>query len=685
MPRYADLEIAFRKRDERSYALSFRFNGPDDEAEQRSEPDPIVAIQVADLVGDDPAEYGTKLAEALFIPDVRVIFGRFRMAAQQQEAILRFRLTIESSAPDLHAVRWETLRDPVAPDAPLFVGEQIAMSRFLSSGQDWRPIRLRPKAELRALAVVANPGRAGNYGLAPIDVDAELALAREAMNGIQVEALAPGGAVSLAEVGARLREGFDILYVVCHGLLVDDEPFLCLDEESPARGQELVQLLRELDERPRLVVMASCQSAGKSGVGLAALGPRLAEAGVPAVIAMQGSIFMTTAAAFMKRFFTELLVDGQIDRAMSVARGEVRKADDYWMPVLFMRLRNGRIWYEPGFESSGKGGFEQWDSICRFVRRGDCVPILGPDVAEHILGSTRALAADIAQKNNFPMHSHERFDLAKVAQYVMTQHSTEYVQSQVVEETFAQLEKTGERLLHRPVAEDPNLLDDIVDELMKEEADPRKMDPLKIVAGLNAKVFVNAASDSLLERFIARTMVFGNYKQPVALASEWRDEALDAQGQAESLGDATVARPYVYYLFGKSQKESTWVLTEDDFFDYLIRTTRYQLMPPVISDALVTSSLLFLGFPLDDWKFRVVFRLILAKGGRKLLEGYNHVGVQVDPSETTIANAARAKKYLERYFFNSKIDIYWGTAADFLRELKVQLDRNPSSAMRRRL
>jgi hypothetical protein len=108
-------------------------------------------------------------------------------------------------------------------------------------------------------------------------------------------------------------------------------------------------------------------------------------------------------------------------------------------------------------------------------------------------------------------------------------------------------------------------------------------------------------------------------------------------------------------------------------------------MPPVISDALVTSSLLFLGFPLDDWKFRVVFRLILAKGGRKLLEGYNHVGVQVDPSETSIANAARAKKYLERYFFNSKIDIYWGTAADFLRELKVQLDRNPSPAMRRRL
>jgi len=269
---------------------------------------------------------------------------------------------------------------------------------------------------------------------------------------------------------------------------------------------------------------------------------------------------------------SELLIDGQIDRAMSVARGEVRKSEDYWMPVLFMRLRNGRIWYEPGFDNS-KGGFEQWSSTCQFVRRGECVPILGPDVAEHILRNTRALAAELAQKTNFPLDSHDRFDLAKVAQYVMTQHSPEYVQGQVVDGIFAQLEKSGERLLNRPVADDPDLLDAIVDELMKEDADPAKVDPLRIVAGLNAKVCVNAASDSLLERFIARTKAFGNYKQPVPLAIEWRDEALDSQDQLESLGDATVYRPYVYYLFGKSQQESTWVLTEDDFFDYLIRTT----------------------------------------------------------------------------------------------------------------
>jgi CHAT domain/SIR2-like domain len=683
--KYADLEIAFRKRDERSYSLGFRFNGADDEAEQRSEPDPVVAINFDSLTlsGDDPIQYAATLSAALFTAEVAGLFGRFRTAAEQQDAILRVRLSIESSAPELHAVHWETLRDPLVADAPLFTGEQTVVSRFLSSGQDWRPIRLRPRTDLRALVAVANPARASTYNLAPIDVINEELLASQAMTGIEVETLAPGGALPLTDLGARLREGFDILYLICHGLLKDTEPFLCLDEGAPVPAQELVQMVRELAERPRLIVLASCQSAGQGGVGLAALGPRLAEAGVPAVIAMQGDIFMQTAAAFMKRFFGELLVDGQIDRAMSVARGEVRDRDDFWMPVLFMRLRNGRIWYEPGFDAS-KGEFEQWDSICRFVRRGDCVPILGPDVAEHILGSSRSLAAELAQDTNFPLDSHDRFDLAKVAQYMMTQNSLEYVQGKVIDEMFAQLEKTGERLLNRPVADDPNLLDAIVDELMKED-DPRKTDPLKLVAGLNAKVFVNASSDSLLERFIARTPVFGASKQPVPLASEWRDETLDYKNEAEPLDDASIERPYVYYLFGNAQRESTWVLTQDDFFDYLIRTTRYQLMPPVVSDALVSGSLLFLGFPLDDWKFRVMFRLILAKGGRKLLESYNHVGVQVDPGETAIANARRARKYLERYFFNSRIDIYWGSAADFLRELKIHLDKETPPSARRRI
>lgn len=59
------------------------------------------------------------------------------------------------------------------------------------------------------------------------------------------------------------------------------------------------------------------------------LAPRLAEAGVSAVVAMQGKISMTTIEQAMPVFFKELLDDGQIDRALAVARAKVRERADF--------------------------------------------------------------------------------------------------------------------------------------------------------------------------------------------------------------------------------------------------------------------------------------------------------------------------------------------------------------------
>jgi hypothetical protein len=689
MAQYADLEISIRKLAEKSFAVAFRFDGPADEAEETSPNDLRVTFDPSSIRDFDPAEYGARLGAAFFTPDVKAQFILFRAKAQGQMAALRVRLFIDPSAPELHALHWETLRDPELPDAPLFMGETTIVSRFLASGQDSRPIRLHAQSDLTALVVVANPS---GFKLAPVDVAKELSDATAAMSPessktkIAITALAPGGQVRLNDIVAQLAHDFDILYIVCHGQIAGDEPYLYLEEgERPVMGAELVQRIRELGKRPRLVVLASCQSGGKGGVGMAGLGPRLANAGVPAVVAMQGSIQMDTADAFMRCFFAELLADGQIDRAMSVARGAVREKDDCWMPVLFLRLRAGRIWYVPGFQGdTGQDkSFEQWNSICNFVRKGECVPILGPDVAEHIFGLTKTLAAEIAEAENFPLESRDQYDLAKVAQYLTIHDSPQYAKDRIKDAYGARLDKAGERILQK--SSDDMQTADLYDAIAAQAA---PCDPLRIVAGLNAGVFINASNDVLFESYLREAEVGGKPKQPVPLVAEWRDERFNEQAAQQFMGDPAPDRPYVYYVFGKRKDEPgkppTWVLTEDDFFDYLIRTTRFKLMPGVVSDALVTGSLLFLGFPLDDWKFRVLFRLILAKGGSQLLSGFNHVGVQVDPSETTLANARMARRYLQSYFKNSKIDIYWGTAADFLRDLKAQLDKAPAAMAARR-
>ncbi len=116
---------------------------------------------------------------------------------------------------------------------------------------------------------------------------------------------------------------------------------------EPTRGRDLVAPVRDLARRPLLAVLASCQSAGQGyGDVLAGLGPQLARAGIPAVLAMQGNVPMQTVEQLMPVFFRHLQRDGQVDRALAAARGAVQHDPSWWMPVLFLRVRDGRLWRE---------------------------------------------------------------------------------------------------------------------------------------------------------------------------------------------------------------------------------------------------------------------------------------------------------------------------------------------------
>jgi len=686
--RYADLEIAIRRFAEKTFSVGFRFMGPDDAGDQASPTEYPVSFDPASIRDFDPAEYGAKLGAAFFTSDVKAQFKHFRDMATGQDATLRVRFFIDAGASELNKLHWETLRDPELADEPLFMGENTIASRFLASGQDSKPIRLRAQADLTALVVIANPS---GFKLAPIVVEDELPGIEAAMSPagkktkITITKLAPGGQVRLDDIAAKLEEDFDILYIVCHGQLVGDDPYLYLEDGiEPVKGTELVQRIRELHKRPRLVVLASCQSAGAGGVAMAGLGPQLANAGVPAVVAMQGSIQMTTANTFMRRFFSELLTDGQIDRAMSVARGAVRNEPDCWMPVLFMRLRAGCIWYIASLQTvAGVTPFDQWAGICNSVNKGACVPILGPDVAEDIYGLTRTLADEIAPPQ-FPLDSRDRSDLAKVTQYITIHDALDTAQDAVKNAYGARLLEAGQRILKKTAAEVNEMETVDLFDAIAAKAPPD--DPLRIVAGLNVNVFVNAANDTLLESYIRQAQVKGTPKKAIPLVADWRDERRSDQPFP---GDTTPDKPYVYYVFGKRKtepgKQPTWVLTEDDFFDYLIRTTLYPVMPGVVNDAIYSGSLLFLGFSLDDWKFRVLFRMILSRPGSSLLKNFKHVGVQVDPGETSIANARVARDYLKTYFDKSatNIGIYWGSAADFLRQLEIELAKAPVAMVAR--
>ena len=95
-------------------------------------------------------------------------------------------------------------------------------------------------------------------------------------------------------------------------------------------------------------------------------------------------------------------------------------------------------------------------------------------------------------------------------------------------------------------------------------------------------------------------------------------------------------------------------------------------VPPVIQAAMTNTSLMFLGFQLDDWAFRIFFRSIMDLQGSGRRSNYAHIAVQVDPDELRNRDPRRARQYVEEYFQDDSISIYWGQSDDFLREVAAQ-------------
>src|SRR5262249_44795825 len=100
-----------------------------------------------------------------------------------------------------------------------------------------------------------------------------------------------------------------------------------------------------------------------------------------------------------------------------------------------------------------------------------------------------------------------------------------------------------------------------------------------------------------------------------------------------------------------------------------------RLMPASLVKRLANSSLIFLGFHLEDWEFRILLRSIAKLPGADMLLKWTHIAVQLDPTGLTADQQTHAERALEDFFkLNEvKLDIYWGTVEDFLRELGRQL------------
>src|SRR6185436_11873212 len=97
---------------------------------------------------------------------------------------------------------------------------------------------------------------------------------------------------------------------------------------------------------------------------------------------------------------------------------------------------------------------------------------------------------------------------------------------------------------------------------------------------------------------------------------------------------------------GNEQAPQSLVLIEDDYIDFLINTSRSEYMLPLaVSRALTGHTLLFVGYSIADWNFRVLLGSLtqnLGSGSRRL-----NVAVMPPPKGD---EAVKTQEYLTEYY-----------------------------------
>ena len=663
---FSDLEIRILALREEGYPVEITLNG-----EQLLGRGYLAADVQPWLPSSDRVADGQRLFEALFAhPDLRSAWDTACGQASQR----RIRLRIDPTAAELHTLPWELLHDGQAPLSAL---GHTPFSRYLPIALPWgAPVTERPR---RILVAISNPDDlADGYNLAPLDVDLEKdalasALGELGPGEVEVEFLDPP--VTLERLEEALR-GFHVLHYLGHGAFDPDTQRAALylqDDQGKTRvvkDDALIGMLARQHLRPRLVFLAACQSATRATAdAFAGLGPKLVNVGVPAVVAMQDFVSMETARKLSAQFYRRLAEHGTVDCALNKARSLLLTGDrpDAAVPVLFMRLRSGQLW---GSEADARGevlGTAKprafWTTLVRQIQQGRCTPIVGPRVHGGALPSLSEIAQRWADLHGYPFANCS--EMACVAQYMATNQGEDFARYEFLDTLSAELARRLPEGL-RP-ADGAGTLTELVQSIgWPNLVAGNPNEAHQVLADLDLPLYLTTNVDGfMVEALKARG------HEPVRALCRWSEQLdwLDSplSGQEDEL--PAPDRPLVYHFLGSDEEVDSLVLTEDHFFTFLVRICADRdRIPYIIRDALSSTSLMFVGYSLYDWEFRVLMHGLVNNLSRR--RRFKHVAAQLEPAERGTTDTTAVQTFLQQYFQDADINVYWGSPAQFVAELR---------------
>jgi hypothetical protein len=712
---YADVEIRILAKDATGYPVEITVQtGTGRQEFEGGRLNPAGGPGVAGA-GYADKQYGLDLFKWLFAdPKLRNYWASISSEHKQR----RLRLRIAEGAPELHQYPWESLCEPDGglPVLRLAAADATPFSRYLAGKwQPGKPIISRP---IRILVAIANPNGLSTLDppLDPIDTQQEwqaLNQALQQIKGPDVELALLGEPCTLQRLAEELRKGYHILHLISHGATISGTPgaavlFLAGDGNALLRvkDEELAEQLAlqlanaevEDEQKLRLVFLASCQTAKRSAYdAFRGVAPKLVAAGVPAVVAMQDNVGMDAAREFAKAFYLRLLEHGQVDLAANQARqwllADAENANKLQIsiPALFLRLPSGQLLGRCGaISSKSKQPTQFWPYLLRYIEMGRCTIFLGPRLNAGALSDPAEIAVHLAEFYQYPLR--DKTNLARVAQFVSLKAPSLFRQDYVrhlAESLPSYLNMTLDSSVKQRLR-GKRTIGEVVEEFkwVEQVRMVQENEPHLLLADLPIGLYITSNADNLMVAALDYKFA-GVRAQAQAEADPEKQKALLARlprrvqprwEKKEAGRDQYRLDPppdydhrVVLHLNGFDEDPDHLVLSEDDYMHHLVRLMRDQdsMLPSDVIGKLAQDSLVFVGYELDDWEFRVILQGLLK--GIAQGDQIRHVGVQLEVGQAV--NEDEARKFLEDYLGSYLIDIYWGQPQQFVNELHSRWKR----------